>query len=160
MATSYEPVIKKFISKIKNDDDFFNYGNLSESEIEEMVNYHLHSLIDRAVGFIYKYGDPDINLYDKDDSIQQFNIDLVVQEIDLLSDIMYFSYMEEQRNKIKTLSLTFKSNELNVFSPANERRTTLDMIEKIETSTINAVQNYFARDRITWKYKSIYLGDI
>ncbi|MGG1664527.1 hypothetical protein [Brevibacillus sp. NRS-1366] len=159
MATSYELLFEKFIGKIKNDDEFFNYSNLSETEIEEMINSHLTSLIDRSVGFIYKFGNPDIDLYDKDDELQQFNVDLVNQEVDLLTDIMYFTYIEEQRNKIKTFSLTFRSNELNVFSPANERRTTLAMIEKVEVSTINSVQNYLARDRLTWKYKSIYSGN-
>lgn len=159
MATSYEVLTTKFIKKLKNDDDFFNYSGLDDAEIEELVTEHLNSLIDRAVGFIYKFGNPDINLYDKDDEQQQFNVDLVNQEIDLLADLMYFSYVEEERNKIRAFSLTFRSNELNVFSPANERRTVLEVIEKLERTAINSVQNYFSRDRHTWRYKSIYNGD-
>jgi hypothetical protein len=160
LATSYDVLFKKFMRKIKNDDDFFNYTGLTDLEVEEMINGHLNSLIDRAVGFIYKFGNPDIDLYDRDDNTQQFNVDLVNQEIDLLVDLMYFSYIEEQRNKIKTFGLTFRSDELNVFSPANERRTVLDMIEKLEESVIFSVQNYLSRDRLTWKYKSIFNGDI
>lgn len=158
MATPYQVIFDKFIKKIKNDTDFFNYTGLSDSDIEEIVNKHLNSLLDRSVDFIYQFGNPDVNLYDKDDALQQFNVDLVNQEIALLADIMYFSYVEEERNKIKTFSITFRSDELNVFSPANERRTVLTMIETLEGSIVNSIQNYLARDRKTWNYKSIYNG--
>ncbi|WP_148039094.1 hypothetical protein [Brevibacillus gelatini] len=160
MATSYGLIFDKFIKKIKNDTDFFNYSGLSESDIELLVNEHLNSLLDRAVDFIYRYGVPDVDFLDRDDSLQQFNVELVNQEITLLADIMYFSYVEEERNKIKSFSITFRSDELNVFSPANERKTVLRMIESLEASVVNSIQNYLARDRHTWKYKSIYNGEI
>ncbi|ALS22305.1 hypothetical protein [Paenibacillus naphthalenovorans] len=156
MATSYELIFKKFIKKLKNDENFFNYKNLTDEEVEEMINDHLNSLLDRSVSFIYKFGNPDINLYDRNDELQEFNVDLVNQEIDLLSDLMYFSYFEEQKNKVTAFELTFRSSELNVFSPSNERRTVLNMISDLENSSVDAIQNYLSRDRITWNYKSIY----
>ncbi|MEC0210232.1 hypothetical protein P4H70_14940 [Paenibacillus ehimensis] len=156
MSTSYEPIFDKFIKKLKNDDQFFSYKGMDTEELEEILKDHLNSLLDRAVSYIYKFGKPDINLYNRSDDTQKFDVDLVNQEIDLLSDLMYTCYIQEQRNKIKAFGLTFKSSELNVFSPANERKSTLDMIKGLEEESINSIQNYLSRERKTWEYKSIY----
>lgn len=159
MATSYQVVFNRFIKKLKNDDSFFQYGNLTELEIEQMVDEHLVSLLGRSIDKIYEYGLPDFDFYNKDDTSQVFNGDLIPQEISLLSDIMYFTYIEEDRNKLKVFGLSFRNSELNVFSPANERKSYLDMLEKIETKVVNSIGNYLARDRDTWQLKSIYGGN-
>jgi len=156
LATSYELVFNKFIKKLKNDDHFFSYKGLTEEEIQEMVNEHMSSLLDQGVAYIYKFGNPDINLYEKNDEAQVFESDLVNQEIDLLADLMYMYYVQEQRNKIKAFGITFRSSELNVFSPANERKTTLELIRELETTSEKSIQNYLSRDRKSWAYKSIY----
>jgi hypothetical protein len=131
---------------------------MEDEEIEEMINDHLSGLLNRAIDKLYDYGNPDINFYDKDDELETFNTPLVVQEVSLLSQIMYLSYIEEERNKLKAFGITFRSSELNVFSPANDRKTFLGMLEKIQFETINAITNYYSRDRLTWQIKSIYGG--
>lgn len=156
MATSYQLIFDKFIKKIKNDDQFFNYKNLSEEDIEQMINDHLNGLLNLSIDRIYEYGLPDVDLYDKNDELQQFNIDLVVQEISLLSDIMYLCYLEEDKNKLKVFCTFFRSSELNTFSPSNERKSFLDMVKDIELDVINSISNYLSRDRLTWQFKSIY----
>ena len=159
MPTAYAVVTDKFIKKLKGDTSFFNYKNLTDAEIEALVEDHLTSLLNRAIDTIYLYGLPDFDFYDKDDDLQTFNGDLIPQEVSLLTDVMYFAYAEEDKNKLKVLGLTFRSSELNVFSPANERKSFLDMIEKIEISVVNSISNYLSRDRLTWKLKSIYGGN-
>lgn len=159
MSTSYQLIFDKFVKKLQGDTQFFDYKDLSVVEINEQVEGHLISLLNTSIDKIYFYGSPDIDFYNKDDTLEVFNIDLVNQEISLLVDIMYFAYAEEDRNKLKAYGLVFRSSEMNVlFSPANDRKTYLDMIEKIETNVVNAISNYLSRDRITWKLKSIY-GD-
>lgn len=156
MSTSYDPIFTKFIRKLKGDSQFFNYQNLSDTEI---VEEHLLSLLDRAIDKLYFYGMPDINFYDKDDISLTFNVDLVPQEISLLSDLMYLSYFEEDRNKLKAYGMQFKTSEINLmFSPANDRKTYMDMLSQIESGIVDSIINYFSRDRLTWKEKSIY-GD-
>lgn len=159
MSTSYDPIFTKFVRKLKGDSQFFNYQNLSETEIKEIVDEHLLSLLERAIDRLYFYGMPDINFYDKDDTSLTFNVDLVPQEISLLSDLMYLSYFEEDRNKLKAYGMQFKTSEINLmFSPANDRKTYMDMLSQIEIGIVNSIINYFSRDRLTWKEKSIY-GD-
>lgn len=155
-TTPYELIFSSFIKRLKNDTDFFNYGDLLDAEIEALVQDHLLSLLDRSIGMLYNYGNPDVNFYDKNDELEYFNFILVNQEITLFADLMYLSYMEEDRNKLKVFELMFRSNELSVFSPANNRKTYIDMVETIEKNVINSISNYFSRDRLTWKEKSIY----
>jgi|GEM_PF-1741618 len=160
MPTSYDKVFDKFIRKLKGDKQFFNYGQLSDEQINELVNDHLLSLLNRSIDKIYEYGKPDIDLHDKDDVVRLFNVELVNQEISLLSEIMYFSYAEEGRNELKTLGMTFRTSEINVIhSPANERNSYLKMIAELESNIDNAISNYLSRNRKTWKIKSIYDGD-
>lgn len=158
MSTSYEMVFKKFIKKLKNDTQFFNYKNVPEDEINRMVEDHLITLLNTAIDKLYSFGLPDFDFYDKDDKAQLFNGNLVVQEIGLLADIMYFAYAEEDRNKFKALGTVFRTSEINVFSPANERNSYMNMIETEEVRVNNLISNYYSRDRHTWKEKSIYGG--
>src|SRR5690625_4680717 len=118
VTTSYEEVFDRFIQRIKNDRSFFEYDGLTDEEIVEIVTDHLNSLLNRAVDRIYEFGNPDINFYNKDDDLQQFNEKLIPQEINLLADLMYVSYVQEELNRFKAFELTFRSSELNVFSPA------------------------------------------
>ncbi|MED3562253.1 hypothetical protein [Bacillus xiapuensis] len=160
MATEYDVIFDKFIKKLKGDKQFFNYGNdLLDTDIDELVDQHLVSLLNRAIDKLYEQGLPDIDFYDKDDLLQSFNEDLTPQEIALLTDLMYLSYFEEDRNKLKAMGLFFRTSEINLFSPANERKSYMDMLSEIESSVLNSVTNYLSRDRKTWQYKSIYGGN-
>lgn len=158
--TSYQVIFDKFIKKLKGDTQFFNYGNLTDAEINALVDDHLVALLNRAIDKLYSFGLPDINFYDKDDTTQNFNENLVPQEISLLVELMYLSYVEEDMNKLKSLGLVLRTSEINaLFSPANDRKTYLDMVSKLENNIVNSINQYFARDRESWKLKSIY-GDL
>lgn len=154
MSTSYDVIYDKFIRRLKNDDKFFDYKDVSDLELQELVNEHLDSLLDRSVDLIYEYGNPDIDFYDCDNNLKMFNQDLTKQEIALLSNLMYLSYVEQERNRMKALELTFKSSELNVFSPANERKSKMELIDSISNEILGSLVNYLSRDRLTWKYKT------
>lgn len=156
MSTPYEVVFKKFYKKLVNDKVFFNYNNLTEVEIQELVSDHSLALLNDAIDYLYTFDLPDFNFYNNDDVLLVFNEDLVPQEISLLAEIQYFLYMSEDKNKLKIFGLVFKSSELNVLSPANERNSYLNMLKDIENKVINKITNYFSRDRNTWKLKSIY----
>ena len=160
MATDYNLIFDKFILKLKGDNSLFTqYSGLTEVEINELVSEHLNSLLNSAVDKLYEYGLPDIDFYDKDDTLQQFNVDLVPQEIALLSDLMKLHYASEDLNKLKTFGVFFRSSEIELFSPANERATTLNAIKSLEANVVNSINNYYSRNRLDWSLKSIYGGN-
>lgn len=155
MGTPFSAIYDRFYKKLVNDKKFFNYNGLTENEIASLVKDHSFDLLLQAIQMIYENGKPDFDFYDKDDTLETFNKDLVKQEIDLLVEIMYFCYMREDVNKLHVLGLTFKGSELNVFSSANERRTFLDMVNNMERTIKGLISNYLSRDRITWRIKTI-----
>lgn len=64
---------------------------------------------------------------------------------------MYQKYIEEDKNKLKAMQVLFRSNEMNVFSPANERTSFNKMVEEIIKENKKRISNYLARDRKTGK---------
>lgn len=155
--TSYDIIFDLFYKRLKGDTRYFKYSSeLSLLEIEELVASHSIDLLDQSIKMIYKCGNPDINLHDKDDQFQIFNISLVDQEIDLLIDLMQYRYFHEDKNKLHELSIIFSSSELRTLSPANERDSVLKMIKDMKQDCISGIENYLCRDRETWKMKSIY----
>lgn len=156
MSTSYELIFDKFIKKLKNDKEFLNYTGLTDTDITTLVKDHCIDLLNQAIDKIYEFGNPDINFYDKDDTTEIFNIDLISQEISLLVNLMYQCYLEEDKNKMHFYELEFTSSELNLFSPASNRTSYLKMIENIEINNSESINNYLGRDRKTWLPKSIY----
>lgn len=156
MNTSYDVIFDRFYKKLKNDKHFFNYGDLPIEEIEELVKDHSIDLLNQAIDIIYTIGKPDIDWYDKNDITMLFNVELVQQEIGLIVNLMYQSYFEEERNKLKKFGLTFKSSELNVFSPAEDRKSFLAMLDALQKDNENSIKNYLSRERTTWKFKSMY----
>jgi hypothetical protein len=157
MSTSYDVIYKKFYKRLVNDTQFFNYQGLTEERIKELVADHTLDLLNQSIDEIYRYGKPEVDFYDKDDELLQFNFDLVSQEIPIFVDLMYQKYFDEDKNKLKAFGLQFTSDELNVIcSPANDRKTFLEMVNKLELKNINTIKDYLTRDRKTWLHKSIY----
>lgn len=159
MGTSYSPIFDKFMKKLRGDTDFMSYKNVSQSEIDSLVEDHLLSLLNQSIDYLYEFGNPDINLYDKDDVLQKFNVDLIPQEISLISNVMYYNYMNEERNKLRVFEQTFKSSELNTLSPANERKSFLGMVSEMQSKVDSSISNYYSRSRSDWNMKSIYGGN-
>lgn len=155
MATFYQPIFDKFLKRIKEDKDFLNYGSLSDEEIELLVKDHLVNLLNQAIDEVYDNCNPEIDMYDKDDETQQFNVDLVNLEVSLLVNLMYEKFMSEDEVKLKVFQTTFSSSELNSFSPANERKTYMDMLKDIRNINRSKISNYIARDRKTGELKML-----
>jgi len=156
MATSYETIYNGFFKKkLVDDKKYFTYNGVTAEDILELVEEHTYNLMIQAIDEIYKYGKPQVDLYDKDEVLKQFNVDFIPQEYGLVQKIMYFKYYEEGRNMLNTYGLTFSSKELSVFSPANDRNSFLNMVKQLENDCEQDITNYLNRDRVTWKLKNV-----
>jgi len=153
--TLYDDIYKDFYqTKLVNDKEYTSYAGITDPvEIASLVEAHSLSLMNNAISEIYKRGVPQIDFYDKNDI--QFNNELTDIEINLLVDGMYCNLMCEVRNKLKILGLTFKSTELNLFSPASDRNSYEQMLKSISDDLEFSIQSYLNRDRITHKLKCI-----
>lgn len=155
MATSYDLIKDKFFKRLRGDKRFFAYKNLTETEIIQLANDHFEDLLEQSVEEIYKYDiTPQIDFYNRDNALKQFNDDLNIREISLLVDLCYLKYFNEDKNKLHEFSLVFKSNELNTLSPANERNSVLEMINDMEDKVASDIIKYLSTDRNTGKTKT------
>lgn len=154
-TTSFDKVISRLLRKIEKDKDFFSYYNLSVSEVQSLV-------MEQAVGYLYDAVDlltskcePEVDFYDYDEELQIFNFELNQREIGLLSSLMYEVYFERDEALLKAFKIRMTPSDLNQFSPASERRTFEDMLQRIKNENINKISKYVSTDRNTGKRKII-----
>ena len=144
-----------YMSKLMNDKSYTSYAGITDPvEVASLVEAHSLSLLKNSISMIYESGVPQIDFYDKDDIIGTFNNQLTDIEINLLNDCMHLLLLQEGRNKLKILGLTFKNSELNLFSPANDRDSYEKMLNTIGSDVESSIQSYLNRDRLTHKLKN------
>ena len=154
-TTSFDKVISRLLRKIEKDKDFFAYYNVSVSKAQELV-------LEQAVGYLYDAVDiltskcePEVDFYDYDEELQIFNFELTQREIGLLSSLMYEVYFERDEALLKAFKIRMTPSDLNQFSPASERKTFEDMLQRIKNENINKISKYVSTDRNTGKRKTI-----
>lgn len=149
--TSYENIYKRFFRKIKQDVDYFSISGLTENELEEIVNERSLELLDDAVNEIQPLVaiNQKVDFLDKNDMFEQFNFELTSVEEDILSDMMYIKYLDEESVRLKTIQKFIGTNSMKVFSPASERNSFMNMVEYKREMILNKMQNYNTRNRIT-----------
>ena len=154
-TTSFDKITSRLLRKIEKDKDFFEYYNLSVSEVQSIV-------MEQAVGYLYDAIDlltskcePDTDFYDYDEELLQFNLELTQREIGLLSSLMYEVYFERDEALLKAFKIRMTPSDLNQFSPANERKSFEDMLQRIKDENTNKIAKYVSTDRNTGKRKMI-----
>ena len=154
-TTSFDKITSRLLRKIEKDKDFFEYYNLSVSEVQSIV-------MEQAVGYLYDAIDlltskcePDTDFYDYDEELLQFNFELTQREIGLLSSLMYEVYFERDEALLKAFKIRMTPSDLNQFSPANERKSFEDMLQRIKDENTNKIAKYVSTDRKTGKRKMI-----
>lgn len=154
-TTSFDKITSRLLRKIEKDKDFFEYYNLSVSEVQSIV-------MEQAVGYLYDAIDlltskcePDTDFYDYDEELLQFNFELSQREIGLLSSLMYEVYFERDEALLKAFKIRMTPSDLNQFSPANERKSFEDMLQRIKDENTNKIAKYVSTDRNTGKRKMI-----
>lgn len=154
-TTSFDKITSRLLRKIEKDKDFFEYYNLSVSEVQSIV-------MEQAVGYLYDAIDlltskcePDTDFYDYDDELLQFNFKLTQREVGLLSSLMYEVYFERDEALLKAFKIRMTPSDLNQFSPANERKSFEDMLQRIKDENTNKIAKYVSTDRNTGKRKMI-----
>jgi hypothetical protein len=156
MSTSFESIRNRFYRRIEKDKDFFAYYNISTDEAisiaKKQANGYLVDAIDKLTDL---YSSTEIDFYDFDESLDQFNPTLTKKEIGLLVGLMYEIYFDRDLVLLKAFKIAMTPSDLNQFSPASERKTFTEMMDKIKSENIYNVDNYKSVDRITGVLKTI-----
>lgn len=154
VKTPYQDILTRFIKKIKQDVKFFMYNGLSEQEVENIVIERSLEFLDSACDELEPQLDQ-LTLSDRNDSLECFDDELTRIEIDTVSDMMKIIYMREPILKLNKLQ-TYIGTDIKTWSPPDERRTYLGLLNDIENKMQVKIDRCNSIDRTTGKQRSLY----
>lgn len=154
-TTSFDKVISRLLRKIEKDKDFFAYYNLSVSEVQSLVMEQATGYLYDAIDLLTSKCEPPVDMYNYDEELMQFNFELTQREIGLLASLMYEVYFERDEALLKAFKVRMTPSDLNQFSPANERASFENMLQRIKNENTNKIAKYVSTDRKTGKRKMI-----
>nr|DAQ62300.1 MAG TPA: hypothetical protein [Caudoviricetes sp.] len=153
--TSYEQLYVPFFNRIEEDAKFFSYYNLSAEEALEIAQKRAKNYLNEAVSILKRNCSLDFDLV-LDDEVEMISEDLTSDEINLLADLMYEVYISRDIATLKSMVNALTSTDLKMLhSPANERKTFMDMYNTLKYNNEVAMSQYNGRDRKTGKRKVI-----
>ena len=154
-TTSFDKVTSRLLRKIEKDKDFFAYYNLSVSEVQSLVMEQATGYLYDAIVLLTSKCEPPVDMYNYDEELMQFNFELTQREIGLLASLMYEVYFERDEALLKAFKIRMTPSDLNQFSPANERASFENMLQRIKNENTNKIAKYVSTDRNTGKRKMI-----
>lgn len=150
----FETFYTLFFDKVERDRDFFMYNDVKPEDVEEVIRERAKSYLLSALAYLFLKCTSNINFMNYDAQNNVHNEDLTQTEIDLIVDIMFEKYLERDISMLKSQSNRFTTKDLNTFSPANERRTFMDMYRDVQADNMQRIKDYEATDRLTGKLKT------
>lgn len=108
MATPYTQVYSYFLSKISD----YSFLNLTDTQIEDELNIYLKTSITN-------FDTSKVDLYQRDETLKQFIVDLGDKEIDILSSLMVNSYLKSKLVTSETYKLAMSDSDYKIYSQAN-----------------------------------------
>lgn len=155
METLFQEIYDIFFNKIIHDKDFFKYSNVITEEAMEIARQRSQFLLIESISRLTLNCTPDIDFNNYDLETKKFGFLLTKNEIDLLTSLMKEKLLEQDELKLKVMTNRFSTKDINYHSPANERKTFMDMYKEVVGQNDKAIDNYASRDRITGKYKQL-----
>lgn len=152
-GTAFSDIIQAFYHYIEQDVDFFSYFELDEEESMEVAGQRAEVLLKEATSYLCNILVVE-NVFStvEDDAFAE---KLTSVEINLLVKAMFLCYLNRDLTTLRTFHGVMTSSDLNMYSPANERKTFVDMVEKFEDELRIEVSEYQMRDRVTGQFVQI-----
>lgn len=153
--TSYEQLYIPFFNRIEKDADFFDYYNLTKEEALEIAKSRTKNYLSEAVAILKRHCSLDFELK-LDDDAEMISADLTNDETNLIADLMYEVYLSRDISTLKSMVNALTSNDIKMlYSPANERKTFMDMYGTLKYNNEVAMSQYNAISRETGERKLI-----
>ena len=149
--TLFETVYDVFFKRVLEDPDFFEYTNVPEFEVDILIRVKAFEYLDESISKIYEITSPQIDLDDWDTSDPPlfFNEDLTRKEIQMFANLMFEMFLSRDLAKLKIYNKFFTTNEINTFSPAQDRKTFVEMYDLLVKDNEQTIKRYGSRDRLT-----------
>ena len=149
---SYETFYEAFFDKIEKDKDFFSYNNVSTEDALHIAKMRSQRYLKEALSTISLKCTPDKcgkNFTNFNDEQEVLDCDLTYTELDIVASVMYEKYLFREFSKLKAQANRFVTKEFNVFSPANERNSFVEMYKTVKRENEVLIDNYLSLDHST-----------
>lgn len=147
--TPFEEVNEIFFRKVEEDRNFFNYFNLTEAEALQLAEDRATSFLREASARLNLEVSNGIDFTNWDLEKQEWNFVLTDVEKYLIASIQFEIYLSRNIARLKAFELNFVPSDLNVFSPANDRTSFMNMYQDIKSENQAMIDNYKSKDRLT-----------
>ena len=131
MGTPYQEIYEVFITKIE-DQEFLS---LPDDDIEDFCFKYLKSAIT-------KFKKCEQDLKDRDDSLLQFNVELMEEEIEILGILMMEQWISPQVYNIMNLRQFMGDTEFRYYSQANHLDKLMALKELLRDDAEREINNY------------------
>lgn len=108
MATSFETIIDRFLGKITDD----MYLELTP---EDTIRDAKQFLVDAIPYFEF----PRFALYDYNEELEEYNVELTDEEINILALLMKTAWLERQINSVENTRMKYSGSDFKMTSQAN-----------------------------------------
>ena len=160
--TAFTIVINAFYHYIENDVDFFNYFELDEEECMEVAGQRAEVLLKEATSYLNRkmvienvFSKTEEVTPEEGESYMAFTETLTDAEINLLVKAMFLMYLQRDLTMLRTFHGVMTSSDLNMYSPANERKTFVSMVQEYENALKVEITEYQMYDRKTGGFVQI-----
>lgn len=158
MATPWSEINEIFFDMVEEDSGFFNYFNVNDTEAYALAVQRANSMLKEAINHLMRECECEIDLYDyyEDQTGEMFfTEDLTPTEINLLANLQYEAYLKRDVAKLRAFSHQYTPSDLQVFSPANDRKTFMEMYNVVCDENKLRIDRYKSKDRLTGENKMI-----
>ena len=149
LATSFDSIYDIFFKRVINDPDFFGYKNVPDEDVLELMKTNAFDYMIESISTVYEFCTPTVDFNDYDIDAEEFGFDFTKTEIQIFANLMFEKFLSRDYAKLKIYQKHFTQNEVKMFSPAQERKTFVEMLDKIIYKNVSALKSYGSRDRIT-----------
>ena len=168
--TAFSDVINAFYHYIEKDVDFFQYFELDEEECMEVAGQRAGVLLEEAISYLCRkliienvFSHTEMVQPEESDDEQEedskgymaFTETLTNTEINLLVKAMFLMYLQRDLTVLRTFHGVMTSSDLNMYSPANDRKTFVAMVQQYEDNLKVEISEYQMFDRNTGGFVQI-----
>lgn len=155
MGTPFKLPIERFLRRVEEDSDFFEYNGLSSEQSLEIAKERSKYILLDAVALMDIKTVSDIIFSNYDETLEIFNETFTDWEISLIVGLMYQLYLDKDIPKLKMMNVNYTPTELRVLDPSNARKSFMEMYVFVCKQNDTFIDEYRNKDRLTGKYKTV-----
>ena len=147
--TTFAEVNDIFFRKVEEDRNFYQYFNLSEAEAMNLATDRATAFLREAAARLNLEVSNGINFLDWDLTKGEWNFVLTDTEKYLIACLQFEVYLARNVARLRAFTVNFTPTDLNVFSPANDRTSFMNMYNAVKQENASLIDNYKSKYRLT-----------